>query len=119
MDQTFRPGAKPQAKLDANAGGKTLTRADLSEVVYATIGTTRTEAAKLVDLVLATIGDKICEGETVKLHNFGKFVVREKAKREGRNPRTMEPAEISERRIVQFKPSPAFKEKLNGGSKEG
>ncbi len=93
----------------------TITRADLAAAVYKVIGTTRTEAAELVDFVLDRIGDKICDGETVKLHNFGKFVVRHKDKREGRNPRTLEPAEITERRIVQFRPSPAMKKKLNGG----
>ena len=93
----------------------TITRADLAAAVYKIIGTTRTEAADLVDSVLEKIADRICAGETVKLHNFGKFVVRHKDRREGRNPRTLEPAEITERRIVQFRPSPAMKKKLNGG----
>jgi integration host factor subunit alpha len=92
----------------------TITRIDLAAAVYKVIGTTRTEAAALVDAVIDRISEKICAGETVKLHNFGKFVVRHKDKREGRNPRTLEPAEITERHIVQFRASPAMKQKLNG-----
>lgn len=96
----------------------TVTRADLADAVYNIIGTTRTEAAELVDVMFDTIADRICAGETAKLHNFGKFVVRHKDKREGRNPRTLEPAEITERRIVQFRPSPAMKQQLNGGRRK-
>lgn len=66
-----------------------------------------------MDAVFDEMLKKICNGETVKLHNFGKFVIRHKDKHEGRNPCTLEPAEISERRIVQFKSLPAMKQKLN------
>ena len=103
--------AKPASRAD-----RTLTRADLAAPVYKIIGTTRVEAAALVDAVFDQIAARIVAGEIVKLHNFGKFVVRQKGKREGRNPRTLEPAEISERKIVQFKASPAMKSKLNGGA---
>lgn len=92
---------------------RTVTRADLANVVYGVIGTTRSEAADIVDAIFDRMFETICKGETVKLHNFGKFVIRHKDKREGRNPRTLEPAEITERKIVQFKPSPAMKGQLN------
>ena len=93
----------------------TITRADLAAAVYKIIGTTRTESAAIVDVMLAEMFERISSGEIVKLHNFGKFVIRQKGKREGRNPRTLEPAVISERRIVQFKPSPALRGVLNKG----
>lgn len=104
--KTPSTGQRPRAE-------KTITRADLAAVVYGQIGTTRTEAASIVDVFIEKMFERICAGETVKLHNFGKFVVRHKNKRKGRNPRTLAPAEIKERRIVQFKPSPAMKRKLN------
>ena len=114
-----QPAENKRSKMEA-AGVRhtprseiTVTRADLAGAVYKVIGTTRTEAAELVDAVLDKMFETICSGETVKMHNFGKFVIRQKDKREGRNPRTLEPAEISERRIVQFKASPAMKQKLN------
>ncbi len=40
--------------------------------------------------------------KTVKIHGFGKFVVREKGERPGRNPRTRDPVKVSARRVVRF-----------------
>jgi len=106
-------GGSPSSTKIKPRADHTITRADLANAVYNVIGTTRTEASFLVDEVLDRIFETICRGETVKLHNFGKFVIRHKDKRAGRNPRTLEPAEITERRVVQFKASPAMKQKLN------
>ena len=61
--------------------GKTVTRADLSEIVYQKIGLSRTESATLVELVLQEITDCLERGETVKLSSFGSFVVRKKGQR--------------------------------------
>ena len=113
-DDKHRKRKETEAQPITSRSERTITRVELAAAVYKVIGTTRTEAAALVDAVIERISDKICAGETVKLHNFGKFVVRHKDKREGRNPRTLEPAEITERRIVQFRASPAMKQKLNG-----
>lgn len=113
-DDKHRKRKEKEAQPITSRSERTITRVELAAAVYKVIGTTRTEAAALVDAVIERISDKICVGETVKLHNFGKFVVRHKDKREGRNPRTLEPAEITERRIVQFRASPAMKQKLNG-----
>ena len=112
MDMQSRGSADGQNKIGRRAE-RTVTRMDLASVVYDVVGTTRSEAAAVVDAIFEKMFETICRGETVKLHNFGKFVIRHKDKREGRNPRTLEPAEISERQIVQFKASPAMKEKLN------
>ena len=68
--------------------GKTVTRADLSEIVYQKIGLSRTESAELVQSVLDEICDAAARGETVKLSGFGSFVVRSKGERVGRNPKT-------------------------------
>ena len=68
--------------------GKTVTRADLSEIVYQRVGLSRTELAELVQSVLDEICDAAVRGETVKLSGFGSFVVRSKGERIGRNPKT-------------------------------
>ncbi len=44
-------------------------------------------------------------GENVEISGFGKFVVRDKAARAGRNPMTGQEAEITSRKVVSFKPS--------------
>ena len=63
--------------------GKTVTRADLSEIVYQKIGLSRTESAELVQSVLDEICDAAARGETVKLSGFGSFVVRSKGRAGG------------------------------------
>ena len=94
--------------------GKTVTRADLSEVVYQRVGLSRTESAELVQSVLDEICDAAVRGETVKLSRFGSFVVRSKGERIGRNPKTGVEVPILPRRVMVFKPSNVLKAKING-----
>ena len=93
---------------------KTLTRADLYEAVYTKVGLSRTESAALVEMVLDEISLCIERGETVKLSSFGSFVVRSKAERVGRNPKTGIEVPITPRRVMVFKPSNVFKARING-----
>jgi len=94
--------------------GRTLTRADLSEVVYQKVGLSRTESAALVELVLHEISDCLARGENVKLSSFGSFIVRNKGRRVGRNPKTGEEVPIEPRRVMVFKPSNIMKGRING-----
>ena len=94
--------------------GKTVTRADLSEIVYQRVGLSRTESSELVQSVLDEICDAASRGETVKLSGFGSFVVRSKGERIGRNPKTGVEVPILPRRVMVFKPSNVLKAKING-----
>ncbi len=94
--------------------GKTVTRADLSEIVYQRVGLSRTESSELVQSVLDEICDAAARGETVKLSGFGSFVVRSKGERIGRNPKTGVEVPILPRRVMVFKPSNVLKAKING-----
>ena len=69
---------------------KTVTRADLAEAVYESVGLSRTESAELVERVLDMIAEALVKGENVKLSSFGSFQVRSKNQRIGRNPKTGE-----------------------------
>jgi integration host factor subunit alpha len=93
--------------------GKTVTRADLSEAVYQTVGLSRTESADLVELFIDEICSCIVRGEAVKLSSFGSFIVRSKGERIGRNPKTGEEVPISPRRVMVFKPSNVLKQRIN------
>ena len=93
--------------------GKTVTRADLCEAVYQTVGLSRTESAELVELVLDEISSRIVGGEAVKLSSFGSFIVRSKGQRVGRNPKTGEEVPILPRQVLVFKPSNVLKSKIN------
>jgi integration host factor subunit alpha len=94
-------------------GQKTITRAELSEAVYQSIGLSRTESSALVELVLREISDCLARGETVKLSSFGSFLVREKGERVGRNPKTGIEVPIEPRRVMIFKPSHILKSRIN------
>ena len=72
----------------------------------------RTEAACLVDAVLAEMKRALARGDDLKVTGFGVFQVRDKATREGRNPQTGELLAISARRVVRFKASSVLKGKM-------
>src|SRR5690606_27176985 len=91
-------------------GGKTITRADLAEAVYRTVGLSRTESAQLVEMVIDEICNALVRGETVKLSSFATFQVRYKNERVGRNPKTGEEVPISPRRVLTFKASNILKD---------
>ena len=95
-------------------GGRTVTRADLTEAVYQKVGLSRTESASLVEAVLSEVCDCLVAGETVKLSSFGSFVVRNKGQRIGRNPKTGVEVPIEPRRVMVFKPSNVLKARING-----
>lgn len=92
---------------------KTVTRADLAEAVYQSVGLSRTESAELVERVLDIVSDSLVAGENVKLSSFGSFQVRSKNQRIGRNPKTGEEVPILPRQVLVFKPSNVLKSKIN------
>jgi integration host factor subunit alpha len=93
--------------------GKTVTRSDLSEIVYNAVGLSRSESAQIVETVLDEISDALIRGEDVKLSSFGSFLVRHKNGRMGRNPKTGEEVPIDPRRVLSFRASHVLKEKIN------
>lgn len=92
---------------------KTITRADLAEAVYSSVGLSRTESANLVERILELLSDALVDGEAVKLSSFGSFHVRSKNERIGRNPKTGEEVPILPRKVLIFKPSNVLKSKIN------
>jgi integration host factor subunit alpha len=92
----------------------TLTRADLTEAVYRTIGLSRNESSDLVEAVLEELCACLESGEDVKLSSFGTFSVQSKNKRVGRNPKTGIEAVITPRRVLSFRPSHILKDRVDG-----
>ena len=93
---------------------RTVTRVDLAEAVYRRIGLSRKESAILVQSVLDEIASALITGESVKLSSFGRFSVRGKSQRIGRNPKTGVEVPITPRRVMVFKPSNVLKALING-----
>jgi integration host factor subunit alpha len=92
---------------------RTVTRADLAEAVYRCVGLSRKESAILVQSVLDELADALIGGESVKLSSFGRFLVRAKSERIGRNPKTGIEVPITQRRVMVFKPSNVLKARIN------
>jgi integration host factor subunit alpha len=91
-----------------------ITKADLVEMLHDQIGFSKKEARELVETSLEEIRAALAGGEEVKLSGFGKFELRNKPPRPGRNPKTGEEVTITARRVVNFRPSQVLKARVNG-----
>ena len=102
-----------------NVFKSTMTKSDIVEKVYEKIGFSKKEASEFVEMVFGTLKDKLIKGEKVKISGFGKFEVREKKSRIGRNPQTGDQITISARRVLSFSPSQVLKAMLNNEKIQG
>ena len=94
----------------------TLNRKELSAMLEEKVLLSASKCAEFVDLVFEVITEALEKGEKVKISGFGKFTVREKQARTGRNPKTGNKMEISARRVVTFKPGGGMRRILNRGA---
>jgi integration host factor subunit alpha len=92
----------------------TLTKADIVEEVYETIGFTRKKSCDTVECLLEIIKLALESGDDVLVSGFGKFVVQSKAARNGRNPATCESLRLRARKRVAFKCSGKLRDLING-----
>lgn len=91
----------------------TLTKDDLVRRIYEQVGLSRVQSKNAVELVLEIIKSALEKGEDVLISGFGKFSVRHKRERRGRNPRTAESIKLRARKVITFRVSGVLKEKLN------
>lgn len=87
---------------------------DLSAAVAASTGTSKSDAASIIDSVFDTIAGALKSGDGVQLVGFGSFGVVDRAAREGRNPRTGETIQIAASKQPKFKAGKGLKDALNG-----
>lgn len=91
----------------------TLTKDALIEMIRDKVGFPVTEAKDILEIILEEIKLKLEEGKDVKISGFGKWAVKEKRARPGRNPHTGQRIEISARRVVTFNPSDKLRNSVN------
>lgn len=99
-------------KVAASSSDKntsTLTKAELTELLYEQVGLNKREAKEMVETFFEEICSALERGEMVKLSGFGNFQLRDKPQRPGRNPRTGEEIPITARRVVTFHASQKLK----------
>jgi integration host factor subunit alpha len=92
-----------------------LTKADLIERIQSNNDLTNKQSTDAVKATIGIIKDALADGEDVLISGFGKFCVKEKAERKGRNPATGEDKMLPARRVVTFKCSGKLRERINNG----
>jgi len=90
-----------------------MTKADIVEKICLMTGFTKKESSEIMERVFDVVKSTLEAGENIKITGFGNFVVKEKAARRGRNPQTGEVVEITQRRVLTFKPSQVLKKSIN------
>ena len=94
----------------------TLTKKDIIDEIAITSGLERKEATEALDGFIAIIKEELAKGGDVTLSGFGKWQVRQKHARRGRNPQTGEELTIAPRKVVTFSLSQVLRSQLTKGS---
>ena len=92
----------------------TLTKAQIVEALFAKNIFTRTESARVIDILFELIKQSLQNGEDVIISGFGKLSVKEKHQRIGRNPQTGDSVTLPQRKVVTFKCSNVLRAAING-----
>ena len=91
----------------------TLTKVDIVKSIAEQNGLPKTKSSEIVETLLELIKKSLESGEDVLISGFGKFCVKKKKERRGRNPATGEDMMLAPRKIVTFKWSGKLKDKVN------
>ena len=97
----------------------TLTKAQMVETIAKQNGFPKNQSSKIVEIVLELIKNSLESGDDVLISGFGKFCVKQKKERRGRNPSTGEDMMLAPRKVLTFKCSGKLRDKVNKiGTKE-
>jgi len=88
-----------------------MVKADLIAKV-AEIGITKKQAGEAVDAFISAVKGALAKGEKVSLIGFGTFSVKQRAAREGRNPRTGKKIKIPKKKVPSFRPGKELKDSV-------
>ena len=91
----------------------TTTKSDLVNAVAEANGFPQNKSAEIVETLIDLIKTKLASGEDVLISGFGKFCVKKKRERRGRNPATGEDMMLEARKVVTFKCSGQLRDKIN------
>jgi integration host factor subunit alpha len=90
-----------------------LTKADIATKIADDCGFLKGEAAEIVEKILDIIKNSLIQGEDVMISGFGKWTVKSKKSRRGRNPQTGASLILDGRKVVTWKYSPILKQFVN------
>ena len=92
----------------------TLTKEYLTAAVHHKVGCSKSKSTKLIESLFEIIKRTLENSQDLLISGFGKFCVKEKNTRRGRNPQTGENLTLEARRVVTFRCSKALKDRING-----
>jgi integration host factor subunit alpha len=91
----------------------TLTKAQIADAIHQELGFPKNRSAELLELMLELMKHKLENGEDVLISGFGKFCVKDKKERRGRNPATGQDMMLVKRRVITFRCSHLLREQIN------
>jgi integration host factor subunit alpha len=92
----------------------TLTKIQIVESIQNQTGFSKNRSSEIVETLLEIIKSTLASGEDVLVSGFGKFCVKEKNERKGRNPATGGDLILEPRKVVTFKCSGKLRDMING-----
>lgn len=94
-----------------------LTKERIIDSIYHQVGLSKSQSRIVGEKLLEIMKRTLENGESLLISGFGKFVIKKKAERRGRNPQTTKDLQLRARRVVVFKTSGVLRDKINQGSK--
>lgn len=91
-----------------------LIKDDIVKAIARENGYQLNQSVELIETLFELIKSKLSSGEDVLISGFGKFCIKEKRERRGRNPATGEGLMLGPRRVVTFRCSRQLRDKING-----
>ena len=91
----------------------TTTKSDLIHAVAEANGFPQNKSVEIIEILLELIKTKLVAGEDVLISGFGKFCIKKKRERRGRNPATGEDMILAARRVLTFKCSRKLRDKIS------
>lgn len=91
-----------------------MNKTELAAIIAEKAELTKKDAEAVLNAIMDSVKEALAKGDKVSLVGFGTFEVRERAAREGKNPRTGENLTIAACKVPVFKPGKALKDKVNG-----
>jgi integration host factor subunit alpha len=92
-----------------------LTKIDITESIREKFGIPKKDCVRIVDSLFDIIKDDLDKRNPVMISGFGKWTVKAKKARKGRNPQSGADLTIAARRVVTFKPSNVLRDAVNSG----
>jgi len=91
-----------------------LTKEHIVNTIYNQLDLPKNKSIEVVESLLEIIKRTLESGEDVLISGFGKFCIKEKRQRKGRNPQTSDEMMLRARRVVTFRCSGVLRDKING-----